>query len=146
MPVFRTTMIAIRNLSSFILGAILLASVSGCSGKDGPELYRVTGSITHGGKPIPGGHVIFEPDASLSNKGLGAGAVIKDGHYEMYPGKGIIGGPYIVRVFATDGVPEKTEGDVVNGAGRPLFPPYEFKVDLPKQDSIKDFDVPVKIK
>jgi len=111
--------------------------VAGC-GDRGPVNYRVSGAVTYNGQPVPAGEVVFQPDASLGNKGPGSVVLIKDGRYETDDGKGVVGGPYIVRIAGFDGVPV---GDSSVGTG--LFPPYQTNVEFPKESTTKDFDVPV---
>jgi len=45
-----------------ILFALSLAIFAGCSQQE--KLYRVSGVVTHGGKPIPKGVIHFDPKAA----------------------------------------------------------------------------------
>ena len=118
-----------------VLAAGMTLFVSGCGGQGGPDRQRVSGKITFGGKPVPGGQIIFEPDGIVGNRGPQGSAQIVDGHYET--GKsGPVGGAQVARITGLDSKP----GGAV--APRPLFNPYEFKVDLGKGTTTKDFDVP----
>lgn len=124
---------------SFFLGLapVFVLLLSGCSGSSGPPRYEVSGAVTYNGKPVPAGEVSFQPDASKGNKGPGSLALIKDGRYKTNPKKGVVGGPYIVRILGFDGV---AVGD--SSTGKTLFDQYETKVEFPKQATTQDFSVP----
>ncbi len=55
--------------------------VAGC-GKKGPARYRVSGSVTYKGKPVPVGAIQFTPDVSKGNTSPSAFAAIKDRRYD----------------------------------------------------------------
>jgi len=114
---------------------------SGC-GPSGPPRYQVSGAVTYGGEPIPAGRVFFEPDESKGNVGPIGTAVINGGRYETRSGEGPIGGPHVVIINGHDGIPDPVEPDETP-MGRTLFFPYKTHVDLPKEASTQDFDVPV---
>ncbi len=103
-----------------------------------------TSPVTFAGKPVPVGTISFEPDSSQGNRGPGSVAQIKDGKYST-GGKGPTGGPHIVRITGSDGVPSTIDGrpdGMFLPEGKALFAPYETKVDLPKGATTKDFEVP----
>ena len=111
----------------------------------GDSTYRVSGKVNFKGQPIPEGRIIFTPDTTKGNKGPAGSAEIKDGQYDTGAegGKGVVGGPMIVRIEAWDPAKKIEKPDksaLVNFP--PLFPPYQTTADLPKSDSTKDFDVP----
>ena len=118
--------------------AALLCLVAGCSSK--PELYHVSGTVTHDGQPVPAGEIKFEADVTKGHDGPQGFARIKDGKYDTSQrGRGVLGGPYVIRIDGFDGKP--------NGElpfGKPLFNTYRESRDLPKQVSQQDFAVPVK--
>jgi len=118
------------------LAACGLAIVVGC-GEEGPTRYQLSGKVTYGGQPIPAGSVTFIPDSSQGNSGPAASVDIVDGAYDTTTGKGHVGGPHLVKITALDG---KTSDEFPKGM--PMFPDYETKADLPKEDGTKDFDVP----
>jgi len=115
------------------LGAALFA---GCGGE---RIYNVSGTVTFQGKPVPVGHIVFEPDASAGNSGPASYAQIKYGRYDTRgsDGRGSVGGPHLVRIEGRDGIPR---GELLNGL--PLFREYNTKVDLPKADAKQNFEVP----
>lgn len=131
---FRPRRLATAGL--LLCAAILL----GCSGDSGPPRYKVSGTVTYAGKPIPSGRIVLEPDPAQGNKGPAAYASIQNGHYETPEDKGCVGGPHIVRISGTDGKPGPETPQ-----GMPLFfPEYRDKYDFPKEDTTKDFHVPAR--
>jgi hypothetical protein len=111
----------------------------------GDSTYRISGKANFKGQPIPEGQILFIPDSSKGNKGPSGSAEIKNGQYDTGAsgGKGVIGGPMIVRIEAGDPA-KKIDKSEKSGLASipPLFPPYQTTADLPKSDSTKDFDVP----
>ncbi len=121
------------------LAAVCIVLVlTGCGRRDGPPRFRLSGTVTHAGKPVPAGSVSFVPDVSKGNNGPSGLAKIKDGHFDTAEGTGHVGGPHIISVAGMDGV---ATPDLPRGT--PLFPSYKISVDLPKEDSTQDIDVPV---
>ncbi|HAH45474.1 MAG TPA: hypothetical protein DCM07_11595 [Planctomycetaceae bacterium] len=109
---------------------------------DGPEKYSLSGKVTFAGEPVPVGEIILEPDSTKGNSGPASVAMIKQGQYATETGKGIIGGPYIVRISGNDGVSVTLPDGMQLPEGNQLFGSYETKVDLPKQKTTQDFEVP----
>lgn len=118
---------------------LVVVSLPGCSGPDGPLRYELSGKVTHGGEPVPAGVIHFVPDAEEGNQGPGTTAQIHDGTYATPPGMGIIGGPHVITVAGTDGVDADGESEM----GSALFPPHTLKIDLPKGQTAYDIDVPL---
>jgi hypothetical protein len=112
-------------------GALLLLVAGGCS-ESGPKEYRVSGEAKMDGQPIVHGNVLFTPDGAAGNSGPQGIAQIRNGKFDTAAsdGKGVAGGPTIVRVVGLD------------KAGGTLLCEYEYKVDLPKADSTLPIDVP----
>lgn len=120
-----------------LLGLVALLTAAGCGSSDGPSRYDLQGTVTYDGNPIPTGEIFLQPDTSQGNNGPGSLAFIEDGRYRTERGKGIVGGPHIVRILGFDGVPA---GD--STAGSSLFPQYETVVDFPKEATTHDFTIP----
>ena len=122
---------------TFVFG--LLCTVLLLVGCGGERLHNLSGAVTFKGKPVPTGHIVFEPDTSAGNKGAAAFAKIKDGRYDTSGegGHGSVGGPHHVRILGLDGIPR---GELLNGL--PVFPEYSTTADLPKKDATQDFEVP----
>ena len=120
-------------LTAVVIGSLIMPLV-GCGG-DGPTLYPVSGSVTYKGAPVPAGSVLFTSTAGESLPD--AMAPIKDGKYATLEGRGFAGGPCKVRILGFDGV---EQGDNMDGS--PLFEPYETQIELPKEATAHDFEVP----
>jgi len=117
-----------------LVGATLLA---GCRwGGDGPTRYQLSGKATHQGRPIPKGRILFAPDTARGNTGPGGVADIADGRYCTRSGSGTVGGPHVATIYGEDGTVATEEHD------NALFPPCQMRLDLPKEDSSQDLDVP----
>lgn len=137
-----------KHLRTLLVPAVFmllpLFAGGGCgSSKSGPTIYKVSGTVQHDGNPVPKGFITFIPNTKKGNSGPGGGAEIKDGHFETAPGKGVVGGAYIVQIRGSDGIPTKEEGEDVPD-GKELFPPYQVEVDFPTENTEKDFTVPKK--
>jgi hypothetical protein len=81
------------------------------------------------GQPIPYGDVLFTPEGA--NPGPQGIAMIKDGRYDTAAanGKGIAGGPTVVRVTG------------LTGPGGKLLCEYEYAVELPREDTTHNVEV-----
>ena len=121
--------------------AVCVALV-GCGPSAAPR-YELSGAVTYAGKPVPAGSIIFKPDHAKDNRGPGAQVGIEAGRYQLPESRGTIGGPHVVTISGFDGVPIKN-GPSVNYFGKPLFANYEVKVDLPREKSERNFDVPAR--
>ncbi len=116
-------------------------SIAGCK-DDGPPRFDVSGTITFDNQPIAAGVIFFDPDVSKGNDGPQGFAHIKDGRYDTRTGgRGIIGGPHIVRIQGFDGKP----GNELP-LGEKIFNEHQIAVDLPKETTTKDFQVPLSAK
>jgi hypothetical protein len=119
----------------------ICCAASGC-GKSSIDRFDLTGQVTFRGRPVPKGYMIFAPDRDKGNGGPGSKAGILDGRYATMKGQGVIGGPHVVSIVGTDGIPFDQGEGVMNPMGRPLFPEYKAHVDLPKESGTFDFEVP----
>lgn len=106
----------------------LLLSVS-CSNTDQAR-SRISGEAYFAGQPIPYGDVLFTPEGA--NAGAQGIATIKDGKFDTAnsDGKGIAGGPTVIRVTG------------LSAPGGKLLCDYEYKADLPTGESTLKIDVP----
>ena len=111
----------------------------------GEQVYQLSGTITYKGKPVPSGIIIFEPDSGQGNSGAPGRSKIEDGKYDTtsQEGHGIVGGPHVIRIIGMDGGNHGSSSSEV-GLPNMLFPEYNSKEDLPKEDGVKDFEVPAK--
>ncbi|MBN2291631.1 MAG: hypothetical protein JXM70_04350 [Pirellulales bacterium] len=120
-----------------VMIATTLVFVVGCGG-EGPTRYDLSGTVTFAGQPIPAGTIVFQPDTAKGNSGPQGVAAIRDGKYDTgSDGKGVIGGPHIVRITGFDRVAE-SENDAVTS----LFDEYLIESDLPTKSGTVDFEVP----
>ena len=110
--------------------AVLLAG--GCSSDAEPKSYRVSGEAKYDGKAIPYGEVLFTPDGAAGNSGPQGFAIIKEGKYDTgtIEGKGIAGGPTVIRVTGLE-----------KQGGKWLFD-HEYKADPPRADGTFNVEVP----
>lgn len=121
-----------------VLMALVVLACAAC-GSEGPVRYDLSGAVTYNGQPVPGGEVILTPDASQGNTGPGSFATIKHGRYETFRDKGTIGGPHVVTVVGYKDVP----GEVPEDKLEQLFPPLQFRIDLPRHSGTHDLQLPV---
>lgn len=117
-----------RALAAGLFAATMLASCSDA----GPKRFRVSGEAKFDGRPIPYGDVLFTPDGAKQNSGPQGIATIKDGKYDTAAadGKGVAGGPTVVRVTG------------LSGPGGKLLCEYEYTADLPRADTTHAVQVP----
>lgn len=136
-----------KRLSAFLVHpgwalALAVLLMAGCGAGKTSDTFKVSGSITYDGKPLPRGSIMFSPDASANNKGPGTFAEIKDGKYETQPGKGVTGGAYVLTINGFDGVPIASGEGGMDEMGKRLFQSYDTKLDLPKEDTQQDIEIP----
>lgn len=113
------------------LMAACCAIASGCAKEEGPQRYRVSGTVTHRGNHVPIGVIQFRPDASQGNSGPPGFADIKDGVFDTdLSGKGTIGGPHLITIDAFTG--QNINPDV-RPNGDPLVSGYQKRVTLEKE-------------
>ncbi len=127
-----------------LLIAVSLAVLAGCgSGVDpGPQRYDVSGKVSFAGKPVKYGQILFVPDTAKGNQGPAGTATIVDGVYNTATaGKGAVGGAVVARLTGQDFDPAEA---VANESGNRtvLFRDYEVELEIPKQATTRDFDVP----
>lgn len=122
------------------LALLLCIGLFGCD--SGEKRYRLQGSVTFKGKPVPEGYIVFEPDSSQGNVGGPGRAKILDGKYDTGADEnvGVLGGPHVVRIQGFD---KKITGESAQEVALPksLFTDYSVSEDLPKQDGTKDFEI-----
>lgn len=122
-----------------VCGLLMMLASGGCSRDNSPTRYPVAGNVKFAGKPVPAGVICFTPDGGKDGGGVAGYATIKDGIFDTsVGGKGVSGGPQTVRISGFDGV---VTSDLMPH-GKPLFPDYVTKADLPKKKAACDFDVP----
>lgn len=124
-------------LASLMMSVIAL----GCGRTaNGPTRYSIKGSVSFREQPVPWGRIVFEPDGKTGSDGPPAVAEILHGRYETGLRFGGVGGPHIVVIegFESAGPDGLGPDDVA----KPLFPEYRTVVELPRERSIQNFEVP----
>lgn len=111
---------------------LFAVALAGCSSQDGPKRFRLSGEAKFDGQPIPHGDVLFTPDGAKGNSGPQGIAQIRNGRYDTgaSDGKGIAGGPTVIRITG------------FTGPGGKLLCETELQVDLPRADGVHDINVP----
>lgn len=82
-----------------LLGGLLLLPAPGCGGN--APLQPVSGKVTYQGAPVPGGTIVFTPDANRGGHGdIAVGKILTDGTYSLNTNDtpGVAPGPYRVTV------------------------------------------------
>ena len=125
-----------RLLLGHVCEGLVLAVIVAGLGCTRVDRWDLSGNVTYGGVPVNEGHITFDAEV-----GSGGGyARIAKGKYDTrVEGRNHPGGPHRVTVVGYKGLknPKNPDSDVL-----PLFPAYEVEVELPKQNSTMDFDVP----
>jgi hypothetical protein len=117
--------------------ALFLAALLVLSGCKGQQSAEVSGTVTFNGQPVPAGRIYFTPDITKGNDGPQGYAEIHDGKFDTRQGgKGACGGPTVVVIQGYDG--KKDQGTM----GDPLFKEHRITIDLPREPSSQDFNVP----
>ena len=89
-----------RSLLAWL--ALAATAAPGC-GSSGPEMGRVSGTVTYNGKPVPKGTIAFKPVATDGRNATGV--LDASGRYSLtteQPNDGAIVGNYVVTVSAHD--------------------------------------------
>ena len=115
----------------------------GCGDGGDPNLCELKGTVTYQGKPLPAGSITFEPDAAGGNRGPQGFAGISNGRYDTgKSGKPVPLGRVVVRIVGFDGSTAAADSDDQFSPGRQLFPTYTTNLDVTKDDTTFNFDVP----
>ncbi len=120
----------------------VLALLTGCGGSDsGPERYHVSGEVKWNGQLVGDGMIYFEP--TQGNTGPAGVAAIRGGKYDtaLEGNKGHVGGKMLVRIVPGL-APDTPILDDNAPPASPPFPLWEEVVDLPKETSTRNFDIP----
>ncbi len=130
-----------KSIFQYLLIAAACVCLLGCGGDKGPKRYRISGTVTYQGEPVPMGTVMFEPDSSAGNSGAAGSAAIKDGKFDSgADGVGFVGGPHRITVQAFDG---KNPDPDFNPYGSPIGGGdlYVKSFDLPVGDATLDIEL-----
>jgi hypothetical protein len=121
------------------LGALALIIMAGCG--DGGR-YRVTGTVTFDGHPVPAGMIYFHPDKASGNDRPSGFAEIVGGKFDTALGRGRGAGPGSHEVMISGHDPATSVGSDFERGALSLFDNYRETVDLPAAASRHDFAVP----
>lgn len=113
--------------------------LSSCSKAEIIEYHSISGKVTYKDKPLPYGSVIFEPDTKERNAGAQGFAEIENGLFDTSKkGRGVLGGAYNVYISG-----QAQKGDPAKGIiPPPLFRDFQVKINLPKEPSTQNFNIP----
>jgi hypothetical protein len=119
-----------------LMACLASACAIGC-GSSGPKTYRVRGTVTFNGSPVPAGRIDFMPDARRGNSAMAGFAKIVGGSYDTAAGGiGSAGGPMTVLVSGYEPVAGTSE------RSRALFLDHVTNAELPTADSSFNVEVP----
>lgn len=123
----------------FWCAALGAAVLSGC-GEAAPNRYHLKGTVNFAGAPLPYGAMHIDPDAG--NTGPQSYVEIIDGKFDTRANKGlgVIPGKVVVKVVGF-----KTKPGAARNSDEPipaLFEEYVKKLDLPKKESVENFEIP----
>jgi len=125
-----------RNLQTWLTAALLLA-LSSCSNTSSGRV-DVWGTVKFKNQPVPAGLIVMNPDLAKGNDGPQGMAEIRGGRFDTRQlDKGAPSGPVIFMIDGFDGV---DQGE--SPSGKPLFIGYKVQLDLPKQASEQNIEVP----
>lgn len=116
---------------------ILLALACLAAGCGRGDRWHLAGKVQHGGQPVGEGHITFDP--IMTGTGGGFAKIINGTYDTRLAGRGQPGGPHRVLIVCYKGLKDPNNPD---SAVVLLFPPFKTEVDLPRQASTMDFDVP----
>lgn len=126
------------NLWTGVCALFFALSLVGCGGNDGPKRYRVTGTITFKGEPVPVGYIQFIPEPP--SRGPEGFAEVLDGKFSTNNyGRGVIGGPHKVVIEGSSGGELNEDGE--RPMGEKLFDNYETTHNFEEENAEVDFDV-----
>ncbi|RCS54450.1 carboxypeptidase regulatory-like domain-containing protein [Bremerella cremea] len=88
---------------SLFLGAVVVASLVGCTGSDIPKTYPVTGSVTYKGKPVEGANItLVSSDPAVRSAGAESDAEgkfsVKTYFSPKQQAEGVVPGDYVITV------------------------------------------------
>ncbi len=121
---------------------VIVATVIGCGGKDGPQRYQREGKVTFNGQPVAKGEIIISPDREKGAKGPGTTVTFENGEYQTRDGMGTLSGPHVVEVSGYNGKPGKTTvPELAHPWGTTLFVGRRYEIDFPAEASTFDFEI-----
>ncbi|WP_437193436.1 hypothetical protein [Planctomicrobium sp. SH527] len=101
--------------------------------------FAIEGEVKYLGQPVANGSITLEPDTEKGNKGPMSTGVIENSKFLIPAERGVVGGPYRVRITGYGAAKDTSGADV--DYGKPLFTNYELVTDLPAKKSTQVFEV-----
>ncbi len=152
-----------------LLLAIAVVTATGCA-RDAEPPYYLSGRVIHNGAVVPSGSVTLVPDGTQGNCGLVVSTEIRDGKFDTRQSNGSVhghvGGPYLIRITGLNedslaAVCDRNERRFAPTFGKTgertfqfrldfseppglgmVFSTYEYKLDLPRENSRLEIVVP----
>ncbi len=109
---------------------VLLMTVVGCGGNDGPRRVAVAGTVTRDGAAIETGSVAILP--SEGNSGPGANGAIEGGEFEFDSSNGPTPGPHVAVIRS---MIAKDELMRLQATGQEPKMTWEFPLEIPDESS-----------
>jgi hypothetical protein len=122
------------SCSLWLVAVVFVTTLVGCGGraKDAPKLYRVSGSVTYKGQPVPGAKVMFLGDGKSPPA---VGVTDDSGKFALssLAGSGAVAGKHPVMIVKnTDAAPDAPADTSMEGAAKAA----QAKNSAPKEASL----------
>lgn len=128
-----------RRVSKLLQLAVVAPLFALGCGDSGPTRYRISGTVTYEGNPVPFGAIIFQPNTTQNNGQPNGIAEIIDGVFDTrLGGQGFSGGPQIVIIQAFDGINIHPD---YNPYGFSLGSGYNEPHDLPAGEAVLNIEL-----
>ncbi|MHC4875772.1 MAG: hypothetical protein ACYTGL_04690 [Planctomycetota bacterium] len=114
----------------FVTTLLIVLTMAGCGGNDGPRRVAVTGTVTQGGEPVAVGSVAILPDDGHS--GPAATGAVEDGDFAFNSSTGPLPGPHVVVIRSM--IP-KDELMRLQASGEEPKMSWEFPLAIPDESA-----------
>ncbi|MDZ4686744.1 MAG: hypothetical protein SH850_16855 [Planctomycetaceae bacterium] len=127
------------SLTGRVCAALIVMSVIGCGGADGPTRTPVNGAVLFDGKPMAAGIIRFIP--AEGTKGPAAVGAIADGFYEIPKARGPVVGSHRVEIEGQIDLPFEIDDEQAYAKafqqtkGKPL-PPQPVPAEYNRQSTL----------
>jgi hypothetical protein len=126
------------------LALLMILTALGCSDDNPLDRRAIQGTVTFRGQPLKHGSIQFSPDDM--QRGVGSGAVITDGSFEIPEAQGLPPGKYKVVISAAESASAAPSNEAPGAPGQLAVEliPAEWNVDAKHSVEIKsDVDAQV---
>jgi hypothetical protein len=139
----RTSQPSYRQFQFVCLAAALwFAAWAGCGADNPLGRKAISGNVTLDGQPVAAGSIEFAPQ---QQGGVGSGAMITAGSYQIEAAKGLPPGKYLVRIFAPEDAQAEQAEPSVPGPTGPSQPPPGVERIPPEYNAKSDKVVEVTV-